>query len=155
MDDDKLSTAAGGTTPDDVDPDGSLLRSMLARQAVMDSPHRDTTAGRDASPRTPARDYGGHIAARSRVASVRSGGSSATESEDMGTPWAVDGDPDELEDAITAARVQQAERERVAQSAFARVGGRSKRRTTPGKLALGGLGETSLAVRKSRFASAR
>ena len=146
MDDDKLSTASGGTTPDDVDPDGSLLRSMLARQAVMDSPHRDTTAGRDASPRTPARDYGGHIAARSRVASVRSGGSSATESEDMGTPWAVDGDPDELEDAITAARVQQAERERIAQSAFARVGGRSKRRTTPGKLALGGLGETSLAA---------
>ena len=132
---------------DEVDPDGSLLSSMLARQALMDSPlpslERDSlrgpiqeeegkhgasaTHGPAPSPLPPA----GPLAGRSQVSTA---GSSLSD-VDLGAPWRADDDPDDLEDAITAAQESQAHHER---SAFAR---RSRRRS-PGATQSSGLGDT-------------
>lgn len=135
---------------DEVDPDGSLLSSMLARQALMDAPppslERDSLrgpiqeeGGRDGSgggvPEPSPLPLAEPLVGRSQVSTA----ASSLSDVDLGAPWRADDDPDDLEDAITAAQESQTHQQR---SAFAR---RSRRRSPGAGTVSSGLGDTGLA----------
>ena len=197
---DECSPRSGGSGDslfDEVDPDGSLMSTMLARQALMQQPAppappqpeplpqapspSPSSSFSTASPRPDAATGGGGgggggsdrkgvasegvpVARRGATGSnppqPRTAGTAAASlassqqtlrtNEELGNAWETDpDDPDDLEDALVAAREATAQQSAAAargqrrSSAFRRMPKRSRRRRTPAAPSGAGLGATT------------